>query len=137
MPSNPNRKILIAEPSAPFRSLYHAIFQREGFGVEDVETPQALFAKLSPKNVDVLLLDPSFFGKEGYSNIKKITEHFPANKVVIYTSVENPEWMGIANAKGVAEYLVKGQVNPINLVSRVEELVDWAIEQDETLLLAC
>ena len=75
------------------------------------------------------------FGKNGPSDLQKVLDFFPSEKVVINTSVENPQWMEIADTEGMAEYFVKGKIKPVHFVNRLEELADWVANQGEIIYL--
>jgi len=130
MDSIPNAKILLAEPSATFRTFYHSIFEKEGFEVSEVENVDDLFRKLYNLSFDLLLIDPVLFGKDGPNLIHKITEFFPGCKVVINTAIVDPQWVEVAGLEGFADYFIKGQVSANSMVTRVEEIMDYVALQE-------
>ncbi len=119
------QKILMIDDDSFFTSIIAAAFKKNGFEVLSATSgPTGLEIARSEKP-NLVLLDLAMAGTDGYATLKGLkadpaTAHAP---VVILSSLNADEEIERARVSGAADFLVKMNHTPEQLVTRVKELL--------------
>ena len=125
-----NPRILLAEPNAAFRSIYTHVLESEGYRVHVVGDVTSLFSRMQTSTFDLLVLDPMIFGAQALPLLRKLLNHVPCSRVLIFTSISQPQWLELSSEMGTCDYLLKGKTSPNLLVSRLDEIVTWLSHEE-------
>lgn len=114
------KKILIADDSAPIRDLIKSFLKNAGYIVETFETGDDLYAAFIKHPADLIILDIMMPGTDGLMICTKIREI--SGVPIIIVSARDSELDRITGITiGSDDYLVK-PFSPIELVTRVNAL---------------
>lgn len=114
-------KIAIIEDDSVINQMYRMKFEAEGFDVataSDGESGVRTVGKFKP---DIILLDlqmPHMDGVEALSIIRKTDKETP---VIILTNLGEEEAPRALKSLGIHSYIVKADLTPSQVVSRVKE----------------
>ena len=115
-------KILIVEDDLLVSRMYQRAFISEGFNVDLAANGREGLKKAQEGRPDLVLLDimmPEMNGLEVLSALKT-DEALKAIPVVVLTNLSGTRDAEAAMAKGAAEYLVKSEYKPREVVIRVK-----------------
>ncbi len=125
MTNNLKPTILLIEDDPDQIFMYQSKFELEGFefvstrkGVEGIELAKT-------KKPDIILLDLVLIAESGLDVLGKLKQH-PATKgipVVILTNLVNKEAMDKAKELGAADFIVKTDIMPGEVVKRVRAIL--------------
>lgn len=121
-------KIAIIEDDPVINQMYRMKFEAEGFDValaSDGERGVALVREFSP---DIILLDlkmPHVDGATALANIRKL-EQGKAVPVLILTNLGEEEAPASLKQLNIASYIVKADLTPKQVVTRVKETLGIA-----------
>lgn len=118
-------KILLVDDDAFLRDMYATKFGERGHSVEVAATGEAAQKLVREKTFDVVLLDlvmPGISGVELLESIKKDQgEKMPA--CIILSNQGSQEDIDSAKEAGAKGYIIKAEMIPSEVVTRVESFV--------------
>jgi len=106
------------------RDLYVEFFSAEGFAVESAIDGVEGLEKLQEGGFDLVLLDvmmPQLDGVEVLEQLSKTPPKLPNGPVVILTNLTYEGVAKDALQKGAVDYIVKADVNPGQLMERLQK----------------
>lgn len=117
------QKVLIVEDEDSLAQMYKTKFEREGYQVVvagDGVTGLDLAVKDQP---DIILLDIILPQKDGFMVLKELKENKKTKdiKVLMLTNLGQDEDVGKGKKLGAADYLIKANLTPAQLVDKVIE----------------
>lgn len=119
-------KILIIDDDEQLINVHSMIFDTEGFEVATAHDGQSGIDKLIEFKPDLVLLDammPAFSGFDTLSAIKANSQ-FASVKVVMLTALSDEKMKERAMNLGADGYIVKSQLNIVELIGRIRSLID-------------
>jgi DNA-binding NtrC family response regulator len=105
-------RILIADDQLDVLEALRLLLKAEGFGIEAVQSPQAVLAALDKKEFDVLVMDLNYTrdttsGEEGFDLITKVQAIDPMLPVVVMTAWGSVEVAVEAMRRGAKDFIQK------------------------------
>ena len=97
--------------------------KKAGFAVERAIDGKEAFSILEKKRADLILLDLLLPGMEGHDVLKQIKEDVALQSipVIIASNLDSPEERKRVKELGAADYLVKAEHTPDEIIKRVAE----------------
>ncbi len=120
--------ILIVEDDIVDKKLLHKLLSQSALSISDVKFAERLDTALEfldKASFDILFLDLGLPDSKGIESFNAINTRAPDLPVIVVSGLDDEETAVMAVNKGVADYLVKGQVDS-NLLNRA---VRYAIER--------
>lgn len=117
------QEVLIVEDEESLAQMYKTKFEREGYQVI-VAVDGAVGLELAVKNQpDIILLDIILPQKDGFMVLKELKENKKTKdiKVLMLTNLGQDEDMVKGKKLGAADYLLKADLTPAQLVDKVIE----------------
>lgn len=118
-------KILIIEDDLRFEGTYNFLFEKEGHQVVRAHDGEEGLALAESENPDIILLDmmmPKLNGLEFLQRYDVKGRH-PGVKVVVFSNMQNDEYIHQAMELGATKYEIKATYTPKQLAALVESLV--------------
>lgn len=119
------QKILLIEDDTDQIFLYQSKFEIEGFELISSRTGDEGIAKAKTKKPDIILLDLVLIAESGIDVLAKLKKD-PAIKsipVIILTNLVQKGKMEKAKELGAADFLIKANMMPSEVVQRVREIL--------------
>lgn len=121
-------KIAIIEDDAVINQMYRMKFEADGFDVQIADDGKRGVALVEQFKPDIILLDlqmPNMNGEEALTAIRAHTwgKNIP---VIILTNLGEEESPKSLRALGIHSYIVKADLTPRQVVSRVKEALGQA-----------
>ncbi len=119
-------KIAIIEDDSVINQMYRMKFEADGFEVELADNGTRGVALVESFNPDIILLDlgmPEMSGEEVLTAIRK-EEWGKDIPVIILTNLGEEESPKTLRALGIHSYIVKADLTPREVVSRVKEALN-------------
>lgn len=116
-------KIAIIEDDPVISQMYRMKFESSGFQVEVADNGIRGVALAKAFNPDIILLDlgmPEMSGDEALVEIRKLPEH-KTTPVIILTNLGEEEAPKGLRDLGIHSYIVKANLTPRQVTSRVKE----------------
>lgn len=116
-------KIAIIEDDPVISQMYRMKFEASGFQVEIADNGIRGVALAKAFNPDIILLDlgmPEMTGDEALVEIRKLPEH-KTTPVIILTNLGEEEAPKGLRDLGIHSYIVKANLTPRQVTSRVKE----------------
>ncbi|MBC8048582.1 MAG: response regulator transcription factor [Chitinophagales bacterium] len=113
--------ILVIEDDEEIRRLIKDLLEREGFGVETVDTGEAATARLARNRPDLVILDLMLPGEDGLSICRRLRsgDNLP---ILMLTAKSDPIDRVVGLEMGADDYLTK-PFNPRELLARVRAIL--------------
>lgn len=118
------KKILVVDDEQYIRDLYVEFFSNEGYEVDSAVDGVEGLKKLQNGGYDLVLLDvmmPQFDGVEVLEQLSKKPPKTPNGPIIILTNLTYEGVAKDALAKGAVDYIVKADVNPGQLMERLQK----------------
>lgn len=119
-------KILLVEDNFYIRDIYSIVLKEAGYQLETADEGNAALEKVKSFQPDIILLDIMIPGRSGLEILKLIrsqpeykAEH---TKVMILTNFIQDEATQQAIDNHADDYIIKADINPTDLVKRIEDL---------------
>lgn len=113
--------ILIIEDYESIKGLYADAFRRAGFKVETATSGYEGLQKVKTHEFDGIVLDVLMLNMGGIDFLEDFAAaKHPNTKVIIVSNLDSPNIMEKAKALGAADYLIKSQYTPAQIVKKVE-----------------
>lgn len=118
-------KILIVEDDAVMLKIYHKKFEIEGFEVVTASDGEAGLEKIKSEKPDLVLMDIMLPKLNGMEAIEKAKADPAISKIpiVVLTNLSTTVDADTAVKKGAAGYLIKSEVTPAQVVSKVKAIL--------------
>lgn len=119
------KTLLLIEDDQDLSRLYATIFKKHGWQVVQADDGQKGVQLALEKEPDIVLLD-LMLPEQGGLHVLKILRSLPETQsipVAVMTAYPNPEYREEAEKHGVSLYLFKQQIEPWQLVDKIEELI--------------
>lgn len=116
-------KIAIIEDDPVISQMYRMKFESSGFQVEVADNGVRGVALVKAFNPDIILLDlgmPEMSGDEALVEIRKLPDH-KTTPVIILTNLGEEEAPKGLRDLGIHSYIVKANLTPRQVTSRVKE----------------
>lgn len=116
-------KVLLVEDDLPLVRMYEVVLKRAGFEVLNALEGEEGLAKMKAENPDVVLLDLVMPKKDGFTVLKELQEDSALSKIPILclSVLHQAEDIERALHLGAVDFLVKTEVTPEEIVSRVKK----------------
>lgn len=118
--------VLIVEDDDILRDIYSVKFELEGFAVTAAEDGIAGLEQAALQQPDLIILDmlmPRLGGMEFLRRIRAKHGHLHA-KILVASNKSNAESIAEAKSLGAADYLIKSQLTPEDIVNRARRHLD-------------
>lgn len=118
-------KVLIVEDDPIMLKIYHKKFQLEGFEVDTAVDGEEGFSKTRTFLPDVIVMDVMLPKLNGIAAMVRIKSDPKLSKipVLVLSNLSTTDDVQVAMQKGAAAFLVKSDVTPIQVVSKVKEIL--------------
>jgi DNA-binding response OmpR family regulator len=125
-------RVLLIEDDPDQRLLYQTKFTLEGHTILLAENAEAGLAIAGRDKPDVILLDVLIYDMNGVEVLKQLKKEESTRDIPVFmlTNLAKKEVQQEALAAGAADYLVKTDIEPAELVRRVVALAEQS-EQSE------
>lgn len=121
-----NQKILIVDDDSFLLNMYVAKFKNAGYNVETLRSGTEALKKLQDGyKPDIMLLDVVLPGMDGIELLKEIRKEnlSSGTKYVMFTNQSNGEEVNEAKKLGVTDYIIKAELIPSEIVSKILEII--------------
>jgi CheY-like chemotaxis protein len=119
-----NKKILVVDDDLYLRELYQEVLRSEGYDVETAEDGEMGLAKLHIGGFDLVILDVMLPKLDGAGILEALANDPPVQSngpIILLTNLANDPLITSAEEKGVADYLIKADITPQDLIDRVKQ----------------
>ena len=118
-------KVLIIDDDEALRTMYLERMKAEGFEVEIAPNGEKGLARVTDFKPDVIMLDVMMPKINGFAvlDILKTTPEYKNIPVIILSALIQPENKERAIKSGAADYLVKSEALPAQVVAKIKEAV--------------
>lgn len=121
-------RVLLVEDDAFLREIYTDTLSKEGFSVASATDGNEALATIKEGNWDLLLLDIILPHMDGIEVLKQLQtdeafSHLLKKPIIFLTNLDNDEEKQQALTLGKG-YLVKSQINPGELVTKINEILE-------------
>lgn len=99
--------VLVVDDDCRIRMAIHAVLEKSGFDVLEVETGEQALAYCAEYIVDLVLVDAWLPGIDGFSCCKSLRVLFPELPIVVITALEDPDIIQKTLAAGATDYIPK------------------------------
>lgn len=120
-------KILLAEDDLQLVDMYNRKFELEGFDAKIAEDGQKALEILEDFDPDIMLLDimmPKVTGLEVLEKVKA-NPKFADTLVVMLTNLADEKTAERIYELGATDYIVKAEMTPLEVSTRVKELIKY------------
>lgn len=119
------KKILIIEDERPLLEMYRVRFLKAGYEVFSTENGKPGIEIALKENPDFILLDILMPKTDGYEVIKALKNNPRTKKIpiLVFSNLSQPEEMKKAIELGADNYVVKADLTPSELLSKVEKML--------------
>ena len=116
-------KILIVEDDPLIVKIYATRLQAEGFEVQSAQDGLEGVAKMRAFMPNVVLLDVMMPKLDGFGFVTEVKKdpNLQAIPVVMYSNMSNEEEMERAKSLGVAEFLIKANLTPNQVIDKIKQ----------------
>ncbi len=120
-----NKHILIVEDEAYIRDPYVQVLEKAGYQVSVAEDGDQALDKMSNKTYDLILLDVMLPKMDALEVMKQLDQKhtLPKAPILILTNLANDPAIKELMKFGATYYLLKVDVNPGQLVEKVQEIL--------------
>lgn len=115
------KSVLIVEDYESIKHLYTDAFLRAGYSVDTAQSGAEGLEKIKKHVFDLIVLDILMLELSGTDFLKEFDpKKHPKTKVVVVSNLDSPNVIDRAKELGAADYLIKSQYTPDELVKAVE-----------------
>lgn len=118
-------KILIIDDDQIISEMYRVKFGQSGFDADVLNTGKKALEKIKEYEPDVVLLDIVMYPVDGFAVLEEVNsgQLKKKPKVVVLSNVGQKEEIEKGKALGAADYIVKSNMTPSEVVSRIKEVI--------------
>lgn len=119
------RKILIVDDDQVIADMYATRFRQDGFEVETAGDSKTAVQKTKEWSPDVILLDLVMYPVDGYETLSLIKKlKLPKSpQVILLSNLGQKEDIDRGMALGAADYIVKANLTPSQVLQKVEKII--------------
>jgi DNA-binding response OmpR family regulator len=116
-------KVLIVEDDTDIRGAYVFALMRAGFEVVQAADGAEAIAMFERERPNVVLLDMLMPGMSGLDFLRQmnIANRFPETKILALSNIDTPRVVEQAKVLGAAEYLIKVDMTPHQMVDLIKQ----------------
>ena len=121
-----NIRLLVVDDDEMTRLGLRCIFETEG-GIDIVGEAENGFAAIDMARQlrpDVVITDIDHPGWDGFEVLRRIREHDPEAKVLLFSGYSSSDWVDRSLALGARGYIVKGDDEPHMIVTGIKRVAD-------------
>ena len=121
-----SKKILIIDDDLYIRELYIEVLKDAGYEITQAIDGKEGLNKILQGGFDLILLDvmmPELDGIQVLHKAKESAPQKPNGKIILLTNLSHDPTIQEGLSSGAASYLIKADITPDQLVSKVNELV--------------
>lgn len=118
--------ILIMEDDQYIRDLYVMVLIQAGYDVVGCADGVSGMAEANKKQFDVALLDLMMPNMSGLDFLREIKEHppkFALNNIIVISNLAYSDAKQEALKLGAVDFLVKAEMEPKEIVARIEQII--------------
>jgi DNA-binding response OmpR family regulator len=118
-------RILIIEDEKPLREAFAFLLESEGYTVELAENGRVGLSKLDSFNPDLVLLDMLMPVMNGQEFLKEahLIEREATVKILMLSNLSDPITLDDAMGLGVTDSVLKADLSPAELATKVKKLL--------------
>lgn len=131
MSAAPTIKVALVEDDTALVTMYRAKLEHEGMEVRTASDGQSAMELMSSFPADIVLLDvimPDSTGLELLTYLRSRKEN-DGIKVIVMTNLDDTKMVKSMEDMGISGYLVKAEVTPMQVVSKIYEVLGRPISQ--------
>lgn len=120
------KKLLLADDDMYIRELYTEVLKEAGYDVVVCQNGEEALAQLSQGGFDMVLLDimmPKLDGIGVLQSMKQKPAAKPNGPVILLTNLAHDPILKEATALGAQTFLIKADLTPDQLVSKIKSIV--------------
>lgn len=120
------QRILLIEDDTFTRELYEEVLGDAGFEVEAAVDGEEGIDKIRAGNYDLILLDIMLPKTDGLGILRDLKNNPPKHKmgpIILVTNMAHDPVIKLARDLGVTQSIIKSEITPGDLVSRVKEFL--------------
>lgn len=120
------QRILLIEDDKLVRELYQEVLGDAGFEVEAAVDGEEGIDKIRAGNYDLILLDMMLPKIDGLGVLRDLKNNPPENQqgpIILVTNMAHDPVIKLARDLGVSQSIIKSEITPGDLVSRVKEFL--------------
>jgi len=119
------QKVLLVEDDLPLVRMYEIVLKKAGFEVIIALDGEEGLAKIKSDEPSVVLLDCVIPKKDGFSVLKEVKGDGELSKIpiCILSVLHQKEDLERAKALGAADFLIKTEISPQEIVEKIEKLI--------------
>jgi len=133
MDTEPTKRLLLIEDNPGDRRLLQAILSEHAsqrMEMTHVDSMDAGEKHLSEHPVDIVLLDPGLPDAQGIASIRRAHAAAPHTPLVVLTDRDDEALAVMALKEGAQDYLVKGQIEPRNLLRALRNAMERKVLEE-------
>ena len=122
--NGPSISVMLLDDHAVVRAGYKRFIERDPLlqVIAEASTDEEAYTLLDSNPVDVVIMDLSMPGQDGFETLRRLRNRFPRQKIVIFTIHENPATANQVVKLGASCYLTKS-MEPDLIVQAVHEVM--------------
>lgn len=129
-------RILAVDDQLYFRVFLEDLLKESGFEVETAASAAAALERLEAESYDIVLTDLVMPGMDGSELVQRVKERWPAQEIIVVTSVGDVKTAVDAMKLGATDYLLK-PLDRTSLLRSLEALLErMRIEREHHMLMA-
>lgn len=116
-------KILLIEDDVDTRELYEEVLRDAGYQLVLAEDGEAGLAHAREGGFDLILLDMMLPKMDGLGVLRGLVNEppkVPNKKIILLTNLSHDQVIKIAMGLGVADYLIKSDIDPGQMLEKVK-----------------
>ena len=121
------KNVLVVDDKQGYRDVYSFIMEPLGIHLECAQNGKEGVDKVREKPYDVIFMDVHMPVMDGYAALKEIKSLRPGQKIVIFSSSSDPEF--IREKKALKEGAVECLYKPMD-IEQVEKVLEKALEEE-------
>lgn len=120
------RKILIIEDERLLLDMYESYFEKAGYEVRAAKNGRPGIEIAKTEKLDLIITDIVMPDMDGYDVIKKIREDTTTKKIpiLVFSNLCQQSEINKGLAMGADEYIVKTDITPIELLKKIENMIN-------------
>lgn len=120
------KKVLIVEDDPLIVKIYSTRLQADGYQVVSAENGELGLEKALMEKPDLIVLDVMMPKVDGFEVLQKLREkpEFKYVPILMYSNLNNEEEIERAKKMGVTEFLVKANLSPTQMVTKMKQYIE-------------
>ena len=118
------KRVLLVDDDSDIRNVYSEVLKNEGFEVVEAADGKTCLNCLISSNIDIVVLDIMIPIVNGFDVLQKIRQNPKTEKLPVIIITNLADEMGMANKLGATAFLIKSEINPNQLISKVKNILE-------------